>query len=113
LGELVYIGFPGAVIGAGFVPGKSRPNRRQLSLQYWKAIRKITSINKFRWLSLRRSPACFVSFSALSCIKLFFPDLKIEFSGLFSIYISPFIRNQMMRCSRCQATKGKKRAYTT
>jgi hypothetical protein len=26
-------------------------NRRQFSLQYWKAIRKITSINKFRWLA--------------------------------------------------------------
>ena len=37
----------------------SRPNRRQFSPQYWKAIRKVTSINIFRLWSLRRSPAYF------------------------------------------------------
>jgi hypothetical protein len=33
---------------------------KQFSLQYWKAIRKIISINKFRpQVALKRSPACF------------------------------------------------------
>ena len=37
-------------------------------LQYWKAIRKITSISKVRWFSLKRTPAyfCFHSGSFLN-----------------------------------------------
>ncbi len=50
----------------------SRPDRRQFSLQYWKATGNIISFSTFGWLSLKRSPDYFRFHSDFFSHKMIF-----------------------------------------